>query len=55
MHFFSAGLPMVMRKNEPLVPRSNIAGSWALGGGGGQFTRVTSFYYVSGTYQKTFY
>ena len=23
-----------MRKNQPLVPRSNIAGSWARGGGG---------------------
>ena len=23
-----------MRKNRPLVPRSNIAGSWARGGGG---------------------
>ena len=24
-----------LRKNRPLVPRSNIAGSWARGGGGG--------------------
>ena len=24
-----------VRKNRPLVPRSNIAGSWARGGGGG--------------------
>ena len=24
-----------VRKNQPLVPRSNIAGSWARGGGGG--------------------
>ena len=24
-----------MRKNQPLVPRSNIAGSWTRGGGGG--------------------
>ena len=23
MHFFSAGLPTVMPKNQPLVPRSN--------------------------------
>ena len=23
-----------MRKNQPLVPQSNIAGSWARGGGG---------------------
>ena len=23
-----------VRKNQPLVPRSNIAGSWARGGGG---------------------
>ena len=33
MHFFSVGLPTVIRKNQPLVPRSNIAGSWARGGG----------------------
>ena len=24
-----------VRKNQPLVPRSNIAGSWTRGGGGG--------------------
>ena len=29
------GLPTAVRKNQPLVPRSNIAGSWAQGGGGG--------------------
>ena len=29
-----------MRKNQPLVPRSNIAGSWARGGGGYQPTVV---------------
>ena len=34
MHFFSAGLPTVMPKNQPLVLRSNIAGSWARGGEG---------------------
>ena len=31
--FCGTGLPTVMRKNQPLVPRSNIAGSWTLGGG----------------------
>ena len=33
-----------VRKNRPLVPRSNIAGSWARGGGGdekGQSSRET--------------
>ena len=30
--FRGAGLPMVMRKNQPLVPRSNFGGSWARGG-----------------------
>ena len=33
--FCGTGLPTVMRKNQPLVPRSNIAGSWTRGGGGG--------------------
>ena len=46
--FRGTGLPTVMRKwfrgrilggnvckNRPLVPRSNIAGSWARRGGGG--------------------
>ena len=28
-----------VRKNRPLVPRSNIAGSWARGGGGGGVQR----------------
>ena len=34
--FFSrgTGLPTVMRKNQPLVPRLNIASSWTRGGGG---------------------
>ena len=31
--FRGTGLPTVMRKNQPLVPRSHIAGSWARGGG----------------------
>ena len=31
--FRGTGLPTVMRKNQPLVPRSNIAGSWTRGGG----------------------
>ena len=26
---------ILVRKNQPLVPRSNIAGSWTPGGGGG--------------------
>ena len=28
------GFPTAVRKNQPLVPRSNIAGSWTRGGGG---------------------
>ena len=35
--FRSAGLPTVMHKNHPLVLRSNIAGSWARGGGRNNF------------------
>ena len=30
-----------VRKNRPLVPRSNIAGSWAQGGGGGYILLLT--------------
>ena len=29
----STGFPTAVRKNQPLVPRSNIAGSWTRGGG----------------------
>ena len=31
--FCGTGLPTAVRKNQPLVPRSNIAGSWTRGGG----------------------
>ena len=31
--FRGTGLPTAVRKNRPLVPRSNIAGSWTRGGG----------------------
>ena len=32
--FRGTGLPTAVRKNQPLVPQSNIAGSWTRGGGG---------------------
>ena len=31
--FRGTGLPTAVRKNQPLVPRSNFAGSWTRGGG----------------------
>ena len=37
--FRGTGLPTAVRKNQPLVPRSNIAGSWARGGGGTRMQR----------------
>ena len=33
---------ILVRKNQPLVPRSNIAGSWTQGGGGYPPPRCTS-------------